>query len=259
MFFMRRFHQNLSIQTLSQFPLAPFNYKNAEHQLLIQAKLSVFKSIAFRLKANDQNLMLGFFVVGVGCTAFLSLLSLVFVAVMIDAIATVRASILERPLLYEAYKKALNELIEIYHWTMPEGHSHWDTLGLDSVQDLILTLGPLVSVKTIHRWQASDLEPVKQLFAAEDNIIKSGLSTASATLGFTSRKEPSDAFKARLNELSLGRHLRSIDYIFYGQNSEKNPLNGLVRSFQPEVNKAMREAGSQLVTQVASASLELGK
>lgn len=257
MFLVRRFHQNLTTTPVSHLPREPFHYKNPEHQLFIQAKLSVFNSLAFRLKANDQCLVLGAAMLAFGCVSFISLLSIVFFAVMIDTIAMIRASILERPVFANAYHKALNELIEIYQWAMPEGSCHWDALGLEPIQNLILTLGPLVPVKVIHRWKPADLEPVKKLFSDEDSFIKAGIKQASAMMGITARNEPSDEFKARLDDFVKGGHLRSIDYLFYGHNSEQRSINSIFHLFQPNVNQVIRETGANLVAQVTQSTTEL--
>lgn len=247
MFLVRRFHQNSLPQPIIQAPSAPFDYKNPAHLLTIQAKLSVFNSAAFRLKRNDYCLALGAAIMSFGVFACLSLMSIVFFLVMADAFMLIRDSFNARFSLFEEYKTALNDLINLYQWAMPKEHCHWDALGLEPVQNLILTLGPLVPAEIIHTWQPADLESVKQIFGERGNYLKESLEFASSSIGLTSRTEPSEQFKKQLIELANGTHQRSFHYRLYGHNSVVNPLafisniSNVFKSFKPAINQVTSE------------------
>ncbi|CEK09230.1 hypothetical protein [Legionella hackeliae] len=103
--------------------------------------------------------------------------------------------------LVTSYRKALTDLIEAYSWSMGSKTNTWYKIGVPSIQEMILTLGPWVKKETIVIWEDSDL---------------AGATLASRAL------EPTKDFKAKLKEFEKGEQTQSIWFSVYGEGGNDN-------------------------------------
>lgn len=135
-----------------------FNYKDEKDLKTIQDKINKFNQALYDIQWIDKAIVIGAVGVGVGYVG-----SYVFpltLAVIIPSALVAGHYHGARPAFNKQYFEALQELIDVYDWSMKKGScDYWYKLGTPVLQDLILTLGPWVTSKTIHTWEDSDLEP----------------------------------------------------------------------------------------------------
>ncbi|ASQ47406.1 hypothetical protein [Legionella clemsonensis] len=99
------------------------------------------------------------------------------------------------------YREALNDLLDVYTWSMSNKKHTWYKLGVLEIQEMITTLGPWAKKDTIAVWEERD--------------VVAGT--------FTSRGiEPSEKLKAKLKEFAEGTAINNIWFSVYGQDGTDN-------------------------------------
>lgn len=171
-----------------------FNYKEAQDIELIEGQIERFKLALSALQSTDKMIIYGA-ACATGCFAGSYIFPLTLVGYACSSVAAYYAA--KRPEVFKEYRKALNDLIAVYNWSMAKGSdAYWYKLGVPAIQDLIQNLGPWVNSETICTWEDKDLEPGK----------------------IARRPEPSDEFKAHLKQLAMGTQTTNVWFNFYGHN-----------------------------------------
>ncbi|OCH99541.1 hypothetical protein A8135_07635 [Legionella jamestowniensis] len=110
------------------------------------------------------------------------------------------------------YREALNDLLDVYKWSMSNKTHTWYKLGILQIQEMITTLGPWAKKDTLVVWEDSDLVAGK----------------------FTSRGvEPSEEFKTKLKEFTEGLPSKSVWFSVYGEEGTDDLI--------PAVNAYLKE------------------
>lgn len=187
------------ITVANQIPSTNFNYQSPAHLEIINKKIERFKQTQDALIVADNNMVIGLLV---GSTCWVS--SYIFPTVSLSiagfCFATLNAT--QRKEHFKLYKEALNDLIAIYQWSMGrETGNHWYKIALNDIQNLITTLGPWVSKKTLCTWDADALKPGK-------------------VAGLTSnrRNEIPEEFEEKLHRLMSETQISNWRYQLYGEN-----------------------------------------
>lgn len=181
-------------------PASVFNYSNQEHLNFINSRVDHFNQALNGLRPL-------IFKMALGCAVGLAGWSVSWISVAVLGFTYAASQYDERgAALIDTYLKAYVELKRAYQWSMPKGTSHWDSLGTDSIQALILALGPVSPPAEICSWTEADLTPASVL-----NLVDK-------------RNEPSNSFKERLASFARGDQYKTLDYILYSH-------NGLVGQF----------------------------
>lgn len=145
-------------------PEVAFDYKNSQHLELIQDKINQFSNDLLALQAIDYKIFMGA-AIGTGCYFGSYIFPLVLFSIAGACMASWNGA--KREQVSAQYHDSLHSLIAIYQWSMgKDTGKHWEKLAVDTLQNLIRTLGPWVSNKTIHTWSTADLKPGMLSFGA---------------------------------------------------------------------------------------------
>ncbi|MGQ3889632.1 hypothetical protein ACQUW5_11430 [Legionella sp. CNM-1927-20] len=202
-------------------PREAFNYKNSAHLEIIEKQISRFKESADALKALDYNIFLG---VIVGSSCYFGSYLFPVVTISIASFSLAAHAHAKRPIAYEKYRQALDDLINTYNWSMGKNTgNHWHKLAIKTLQDLILTLGPCVAPEVIHTWTADDLKPnslnPKNFFSGRRNDI-------------------TEEFEKQLARFAAGTQVSELTYRIYGQHGLNDLWQTLKTTVASQVNNA---------------------
>ncbi len=192
--------QNPAEPVQLNLPRETFNYKNPAHLELIEKQINRFNEAAGALKSLDYNIFLG---AAIGSACYFGSYILPLVTISIVGFSLAAHAHAKRPPVYERYRKALEDLISVYNWSMgKDTGDHWYKLGKKTVQDLILTLGPCVAPEVIHTWRAEDLRP----------------NTLNPRNFFSTRRDDiPEEFEKQLAKFAAGIQVSELTYRIYGQ------------------------------------------
>ncbi|WP_419419805.1 hypothetical protein ACNVED_00435 [Legionella sp. D16C41] len=204
-------------------PREAFNYKNPIHLEIIEKQISQFKEAADTLKAIDYNIFLG---VIVGSSCYFGSYIFPLVTFSIAGFSLAAHAHAKRPIAYEKYRQALDELVATYEWSMGKNTGdHWYKLAVGPLQNLILTLGPCVAPEIIHTWTADDLKPnslnPKNFFS-------------------TRRTDISEEFEKQLAKFAAGTQVSEMTYRIYGQHGFDDLWQTLKTTVANQVNNVAR-------------------
>ncbi|MCC5014533.1 MULTISPECIES: hypothetical protein [unclassified Legionella] len=174
-----------------------FNYKSANHLDIIGKRCLRFQQAQKHLHRIDNNIIRG---AVIGSASWVGSYVFPLVTVSIAAFCFATYHYAHHAEAFKQYQEALNDLIAAYNWSMGRNTGdHWYKLGVLSLQDLVLTLGPCVKSETICTWSMGDLEPASMLSRAKrDN-------------------EPTTLFKAKLTQFAAGEQTKEWRFKIYGE------------------------------------------
>ncbi|KTD20862.1 Uncharacterised protein [Legionella lansingensis] len=199
------FYKETNVPKRMELLTKTFNYKSQEHLDFIQNRITRFKQAQAALY-NYDNTIISSLTVGLVFYAGGSIIPfLPSFAISIGGFsyASYLVGNREQAGLVRPYREALTDLIEVYQWSMGNKTDTWWKLGVLEIQDLILTLGPMVRKETIAVWEEKDLQP--------GALLSRG-------------KEPTEAFKTKATEFAAGTQMQSIWFAVYGENGNDDIL-----------------------------------
>ncbi|MGQ3891765.1 hypothetical protein [Legionella sp. CNM-4043-24] len=200
-----------------------FNYKDATHLRVVSDSINQFTSKLNALMYIDYRIAMAAAISGIAYVGAY-IFPLVLVSIAAASIASYNLGI--RGPIHLEYRDALNELIKVYQWTMTAGSAnYWYKLAVPQLQDLISTLGPWVTAKTIATWTHDDLRP--------------------ARLSLESRRSdiPVD-FENRLTSLAAGEQMKNLPYRLYGETASAT-LSEFLRELLAKAVPAISQAVSR--------------
>lgn len=198
-----------------------FDCHNKEHLRTLETKINQFNCSLEALKNVDMQILKGI-IVGSSCWIGSYLLPTATLSTAGFCWATHHFT--KRQELFIQYKESLSELCRTYDWCMKQDNL-WHCLRTNTVQNLILTLGPWVSVDTIKRWKEADR--ATRLFGSD---------------GLT------QTFQRQLEYFEQGKHCDNWAYSLYSmdgvENFSEKSLSGIGSQIIQKMTPVVTEAFS---------------
>ncbi|RUR14875.1 hypothetical protein [Legionella septentrionalis] len=192
-----------------ELPTTIFDYQCHTHLKVLQDRMLRFNQALSALKQLDQKIVASL-TLGTACWLFPN----ITFSVIGFCLATHWLG--KREAFYSEYMKALADLKDAYAWAMGESKKDmWYKMGSTVIQELILTLGPVLSKDNILKWEKADLQP--------------------AIISGQRAKEPSENFKKRLESFAKGKQERSWEFQLYGEQGSP----GLLTMFKATVKESV--------------------
>lgn len=198
-----------------RIPDVTFDYKNSEHLDLVKEKMSQFSKLLHELQAIDYKIFMGA-AISTGCYIGAYLFPLTLFSIGGACMASWNAA--KREVVSAQYRDALNDLIEVYKWSMGKDSGyHWEKLAVNTLQDLILTLGPWVSNKTIHTWANTDLKPTMLSFSRR-------------------RSDIPEELERQLTQFAANMQAAQWAYRLYGEHGVEKIFDAMQTNIKAQVN-----------------------
>lgn len=191
-----------------QIPEADFDYKNRKDLKCISDHVLQFNSALTAMRALLRTMLIGITLAIVCWTATFFTSTLTVTGAMIGA-AIFTHSLGQYSRYYKAFTEALADLKQVHQWSMgKETNNLYEKLAIDSLQRLILTLGPWVKGSSIATWVDDDLK------------VKGFISIFGSK-----RTDLSPGFVDQLNYLASGAQEKTLEYQLLGESGPQNLLN----------------------------------